>query len=83
MFEKLRAFADMGRTQGVTTSASVTIVGALTSTAQIEWYHLVYFTILIAIGHMTLNIYIALSDLKIDDHISSLSCELHYRICRQ
>lgn len=68
MFEKLRAFADMGRTQGITTSASVTIVGALTSTAQIEWYHLVYFTILLAIGHMTLNIHIALSDLKIDDH---------------
>jgi len=68
VFEKLRAFADMGRTQGVTTSASIAVVGALTSTGQVEWYHLVYFTVLLAIGHMSLNVHIALGDIKLDSH---------------
>ena len=66
MFEKLHAFADMGRTQGITVSASVAIVGALTSTAQVNLYHLLYFTIILAFGHLSLNIYIALGDLKKD-----------------
>lgn len=66
MLEKLRAFADIGRTQGITTSASIAIVGALTSTASVEWYHIVYFTILSIIAHMALNTYIALGDINLD-----------------
>jgi 4-hydroxybenzoate polyprenyltransferase len=68
MFEKLRAFADIGRTQGVTTTATISIVGALTSTAPVEWYHLVYFTILAIFAHMALNTYIALGDIELDAH---------------
>jgi 4-hydroxybenzoate polyprenyltransferase len=66
MFEKLRMFADIGRTQGITTTASIAIVGALTSTASVEWYHIVYFTILTIISHMALNTYIALGDIELD-----------------
>jgi len=66
MFEKLRAFADIGRTQGITTTASIAIVGALTSTVMIEWYHIVYFTLLSIIAHMALNTYIALGDIVLD-----------------
>ncbi len=68
MFEKLRAFADIGRTQGITTTASIAIVGALTSTAIFHWYHVVYFTILATISHMALNTYIALGDIELDAH---------------
>jgi 4-hydroxybenzoate polyprenyltransferase len=68
MFEKLRMFADIGRTQGITTTASIAIVGALTSTASVEWYHIVYFTILTIISHMALNTYIALGDIELDAH---------------
>ena len=68
MFEKLRAFADIGRTQGVTTTASIAIVGALTSTVQTEWYHIVYFTLFSCIAHMALNTYIALGDIELDAH---------------
>jgi len=68
MFEKLRMFADIGRTQGITTTASIAIVGALTSTASVEWYHIVYFTILAIISHMALNTYIALGDIALDAH---------------
>ncbi len=68
MFEKLRMFADIGRTQGITTTASIAIVGALTSTASVEWYHIVYFTILAIISHMALNTFIALGDIELDAH---------------
>ena len=68
MFEKLRAFADIGRTQGVTTTATISIVGALTSTAPVEWYHIVYFTVLAIFAHMALNTYIALGDVELDVH---------------
>jgi len=68
MFEKLRAFADIGRTQGVTTTATISIVGALTSTAPVEWYHIVYFTVLAIFAHMALNTYIALGDIELDAH---------------
>jgi len=66
MFQKLRAFADLGRTQGITTTASVVIVGALTSTAAVEWYHILYFTVLSIFAHMALNTHIALGDVKLD-----------------
>jgi 4-hydroxybenzoate polyprenyltransferase len=68
MLEKLRAFADIGRTQGITTSASIAIVGALTSTVSVEWYHIIYFTIISALAHMALNTYIALGDIELDAH---------------
>jgi 4-hydroxybenzoate polyprenyltransferase len=68
MFEKFRMFADIGRTQGITTTASIAIVGALTSSASVEWYHIVYFTILAIISHMALNTYIALGDIELDAH---------------
>ena len=68
MFEKFRSFADIGRTQGITTTASVAIVGALTSTAQFEWHHIIYFTIISCFAHMALNTYIALGDIELDAH---------------
>ena len=69
MFEKLRAFADIGRTQGITTTATIPIVGALTSTvAVVEWYYIVYFTVLAVFSHMALNTYIALGDIDLDAH---------------
>ncbi len=68
MFEKLRAFADIGRTQGITTTATISIAGALTSTAPVEWYHIVYFTVLAIFAHMALNTYIALGDVELDAH---------------
>jgi 4-hydroxybenzoate polyprenyltransferase len=68
MLEKFRSFADLGRTQGITTSASIAIVGALTSTVSVEWYYIVYFTILSIISHMALNTYIALGDIELDTH---------------
>ena len=68
MLEKLRAFADIGRTQGITTTATISIVGALTSTAAVEWYHIVYFTVLAIFAHMALNTYIALGDIELDAH---------------
>ena len=61
-------FADIGRTQGITTTASIAIVGALTATASVEWYHIVYFTILAIISHMALNTFIALGDIELDAH---------------
>jgi len=68
MFEKLRAFAEIGRTQGITTTATISIAGALTSTAAVEWYHIVYFTVLAIFAHMALNTYIALGDIELDAH---------------
>lgn len=66
MFNKLRAYADIGRTQGITTTASIAIVGALTSTVAVEWYYIVYFTLISAIAHMALNTYIAVGDKELD-----------------
>jgi len=68
VLEKLRSFADIGRTQGITTSASIVIVGALTSTMPVEWYYIIYFTILTIFAHMVLNTYIALGDVELDAH---------------
>ena len=68
MLTKLRAFADIGRTQGVTTTASIAIVGALTSSAEVTWYHILLFTILSCFAHMALNTYIALGDITLDAH---------------
>jgi 4-hydroxybenzoate polyprenyltransferase len=66
MFKKFRAFADIGRTQGITTTASVVIVGALTSTIGIDWYQIIYFTVLSIFAHMALNTHIALGDINLD-----------------
>jgi len=67
MFHGLRAFADIGRTQGITTTASIAIVGAFTSTASVEWYYyIVYFTLIGAIAHMSLNTFIAVGDKELD-----------------
>jgi 4-hydroxybenzoate polyprenyltransferase len=68
VFEKLRSFADIGRTQGITTSASIAIVGALTSTMPVTWYHILFLTILSIFAHMVLNTYIALGDVELDAH---------------
>jgi 4-hydroxybenzoate polyprenyltransferase len=68
VLEKLRMFADIGRTQGITTSASIAIVGALTSTVPVEWYYIIYFTIISLFSHMALNTYIALGDVELDAH---------------
>ena len=68
MFTKFRAFADIGRTQGITTTASIAVVGALTSTAVVEWYHIVFFTIISTFAHMALNTHIALGDIQLDAH---------------
>jgi len=66
MFSKLRAFADIGRTQGITTTASIAIVGALTSTVAVEWYYIIFFTLISIIAHMALNTYIAIGDKELD-----------------
>jgi len=66
MLSKIQAFADIGRTQGITTTASIAIVGALTSTAPVEWYHIVFFTLLAVMAHMALNTYIAIGDRELD-----------------
>lgn len=66
MLKKIQAFADIGRTQGITTTASIAIVGALTSTAPISWYHILFFTLLAIIAHMALNTYIAVGDQELD-----------------
>jgi 4-hydroxybenzoate polyprenyltransferase len=66
MFHKLRAFADIGRTQGITTTASIAIVGALTSTVPVEWYYIVYLTLIGVVAHMALNTYIAIGDKELD-----------------
>ena len=68
MFEKFRAFADIGRAQGITVTGSVAICGALSSTANVYWYHVVYFTIVSCFLHAVLNTYIALGDLYLDAH---------------
>jgi 4-hydroxybenzoate polyprenyltransferase len=66
MLPKLRAFADIGRTQGITTTGSIAIVGALTSTAPVAWYHIVFFTLVAIVAHMALNTYIAMGDRELD-----------------
>jgi 4-hydroxybenzoate polyprenyltransferase len=68
MLEKLRAFADLGRTQGVSTTASIALVGALTSTVSLQWFHVVYFTLMACMAHMALNTYIAMGDIELDAH---------------
>jgi len=68
VFEKLRAFADMGRTQGITTTGAIMLVGALSSTVSVEWYHVVYITVITTFAHMALNIHIALGDTVLDSH---------------
>lgn len=66
MFRKLRVFADIGRAQGIAVTASVAICGALSSTQRVEWYHLVYFTLIACFLHTTLNTYIAKNDIALD-----------------
>jgi 4-hydroxybenzoate polyprenyltransferase len=66
MLIKIQAFADIGRTQGITTTASIAIVGALTSTASISWYHILFFTLIAIAAHMALNTYIAIGDINLD-----------------
>lgn len=68
MFEKFRAFADIGRTQGITTTASIALVGALTSTMPVEWYHIIFFTMIALFSHMALNTFIAIGDIRLDAH---------------
>ena len=67
MFEKIRSLADIGRTQGITTTATIAIVGALTSTVPVlQWYHIVFFTVISIFAHMALNTHIALGDIVLD-----------------
>ncbi|GEM_PF-743855 len=68
VFEKLRAFADMGRTQGITTTGAIILMGALTSTAALGWQHIVYLTIYSTVAHMALNVYIAKGDTVLDSN---------------
>ncbi|MCG2827541.1 MAG: hypothetical protein L6265_13205, partial [Thermoplasmatales archaeon] len=64
--KKFRAFADIGRAQGITVTGSVAICGALTSTANVYWYHIVYFTLIAIFCHTVLNTYIAKGDIYLD-----------------
>lgn len=68
MFERFRAFADIGRAQGITVTGSVAICGALSSTANVYWYHVVYFTLIAIFYHTVLNTYIAKGDVYLDSH---------------
>ncbi|MEF8874137.1 MAG: UbiA family prenyltransferase [Candidatus Thermoplasmatota archaeon] len=58
----------MGRTQGITTTGAVILIGALTSTADLAWQHIVYITVYAAVAHMALNVYIALGDTVLDSN---------------
>lgn len=67
--KKIRAFADMGRAQGITTTASVPIVGALTAISlQPSYIQVIYFTLVGILVHTSLNVYIALGDIELDSH---------------
>ncbi|MDI6708168.1 MAG: UbiA family prenyltransferase [Candidatus Thermoplasmatota archaeon] len=66
IISKIRIFADIGRAQGIAVTASVAICGALSSSAVVQWYHIVYFTLIACFLHTTLNTYIAKNDVKLD-----------------
>lgn len=65
---KLRVFADSGRAQGITVTGSVIICGALSSTADVYWHHVFYFTLIAIFYHTVLNTYIAKGDIHLDSH---------------
>lgn len=58
----------MGRTQGITTTGAIILIGALTSTGDLRWPHIVYITLYSTFAHMALNVYIALGDTDLDSH---------------
>jgi 4-hydroxybenzoate polyprenyltransferase len=74
---RFRAWCDLGRTQGISTSASIAIIGAMTSTAELDFWALgsstaldlvdiMGFTIIALFAHTVPNCYIELGDLPLD-----------------
>jgi len=81
---KFRAWMDLGRAQGISTTASIAMIGALTSTAPIRFFDLASpssFDLIDIIGiiiisifaHMVPNCYIELGDLPLDSRIKESS----------
>lgn len=77
---RIGAYADLGRFQGISTSATIPIVGALTSTAPfalfnfmdpnaVDLYDIVAFTLISIFAHTAPNAYIEANDLELDSQI--------------
>ncbi len=65
---KLRAFADIGRAQGIAVTASIAIGAAITTGKPIHLFHIIFITLISAFAHTLANTYIALGDLKLDSY---------------
>jgi 4-hydroxybenzoate polyprenyltransferase len=81
---KFRAWMDLGRAQGISTTASIAIIGALTSTAPVRFFDLaspssfdlvdiIGMTIISIFAHTVPNCYIELGDLPLDSRIKESS----------
>lgn len=80
---KFRAWMDLGRAQGISTTASIAIIGALTSTADVDIFDLggpaldlidiIGFTLVAIFSHTVPNCYIELGDLPLDSQIKESS----------
>jgi len=65
---RFKYFNDMGRAQGITTTAAFAMGGALSASVSIGWHHIVLITLTSAVFHESLNIFIAKGDLVLDAH---------------
>jgi len=81
---KFRAWMDLGRAQGISTTASIAIIGALTSTAplaifdlrspgKLDLFSIIGFILISCFSHTVPNCYIELGDLPLDSKIPESS----------
>jgi 4-hydroxybenzoate polyprenyltransferase len=84
LVRKFRAWMDLGRAQGISTTAAIAIIGALTSTAPLGFFDLgnpnrldlldmIGFILISCFSHTVPNCYIELGDLPLDSKIPESS----------
>ncbi|UCE74420.1 MAG: UbiA prenyltransferase family protein [Methanomassiliicoccales archaeon] len=73
MTEKIKAYADLARVHGVSVTASMSLLGALTSTAGLNFITAAYLVIIGFFTHISLNALNELKDVEIDSQIPESS----------
>lgn len=69
VFGLIRAFMDLGRVHGISTTASMALIGALTSTGSLEWQGVLGIILVSCFAHAAPAAYMELNDVELDSHI--------------
>lgn len=73
MLQKLKAYMDLGRVHGISTTASIALIGALSSTGNLDLVSAIVIIVISCFAHTAPAAYMELNDIELDSQIPESS----------